>query len=96
MCIRDREDGVAELADQVDEIDEDLGTLEEDYYGLGDDCGCHAHGDEDEAVFEAVSYTHLDVYKRQTGKAAVPESLRKGCQGEKQKNEKRAGSGMAV
>ena len=52
LSMEELEDGVAELADQVDEIDEDLGTLEEDYYGLGDDCGCHAHGDEDEAVFE--------------------------------------------
>ena len=35
----DLENDVDTLAAQVDEIDEDLGTLEEDYYDL-DDCDC--------------------------------------------------------
>ena len=42
-------------ASRVDEIDEDLGDLEEEFYGLDDDddCGCgHCHHDEDEAEFE--------------------------------------------
>ena len=40
-----------ELAAQVDEIDEDLGNLEEDYYGDGCGCGCdECDGDDCEAV----------------------------------------------
>lgn len=52
VSVEELEDGFAELGEQVDEIDEDLGTLEEDYYGLNDEdeCGCgHCHhGDEDD------------------------------------------------
>ena len=46
VSVEELEDGFAELGEQVDEIDEDLGTLEEDYYGLNDEdeCGC---GDDD-------------------------------------------------
>lgn len=51
---------IVELLDDlcvtVDEIDEDLGDLEEEYYGLDDDecgCGCGHHHDEfDDAEFE--------------------------------------------
>ena len=39
-----REDDVEELSAQVDEIDDDLGTVEEDLYG-DDECDCD---DEDE------------------------------------------------
>ena len=45
----DLENDVDTLAAQVDEIDEDLGTLEEDYYDLDDcDCGCDCDCDDDD------------------------------------------------
>ena len=62
LTISDMEDGFAEVCEQVDAIDEDLGSLEEDYYGE-DGCSCEDDADFDEE--EPVSYTHLDVYKRQ-------------------------------
>lgn len=38
------EDEVAGVAEQLDEVDEDLGALESEYYGLeDDDCGCGGH-----------------------------------------------------
>ncbi len=44
FSVVDMEDGYAELSEQVDEIDEDLNTLEEEYYGElddeDDDCCC--------------------------------------------------------
>ena len=55
LSMEELEDGFAELGEQVDEIDEDLGTLEEDYYDLDGECGCHCHDDEDDfddAMFE--------------------------------------------
>lgn len=58
LSMEEMEDAYAELSEQVDEIDEDLGTLEEEYYDLDDDCGCHCHDDDDDdemfedAVFE--------------------------------------------
>ena len=59
LTVTDLEDDVAELSDGLDEIDEDLGALEEEFYGdeCDDECGCDCGC--------AVSYTHLDVYKRQ-------------------------------
>ena len=33
-------DALSELAAQVDEIDEDLGNVEQDFYGDDCDCGC--------------------------------------------------------
>ena len=48
VSVEEMEDEYGELAEQVDEIDHDLGALEEDFYGLeGEDegcgCGCHHH-----------------------------------------------------
>ena len=44
VSVEDLEDYTAELTEQVDAIDEDLGSLEEDFYDLDDedgcDCGC--------------------------------------------------------
>lgn len=39
LAIEDLEDDVFELNELADEIDEDLGAVEEEIYG-GDDCGC--------------------------------------------------------
>lgn len=50
LSMEELEDGFAELGEQVDEIDEDLGTLEEDFYEL-DDCCC-GHDDFEESEFE--------------------------------------------
>ena len=38
LTVEDLDDGFTELSAQVDEIDEDLGSLEEDCYG--EECGC--------------------------------------------------------
>ena len=48
VSVEEMEDEYGELAEQGDEIDHDLGALEEDFYGLeGEDegcgCGCHHH-----------------------------------------------------
>lgn len=52
VSVEELEEEYSELADQVDEIDHDLGDVEEEVYGLGDDdddeedgcgCGCHHH-----------------------------------------------------
>ncbi|MBC8569365.1 CD1247 N-terminal domain-containing protein [Zongyangia hominis] len=49
LTISDMEDGFAEVCEQVDAIDEDLGTLEEDFYGEEEcDCGCEDEDDFDE------------------------------------------------
>ena len=49
-AITDLEDDVAELSDGLDEIDEDLGALEEEFYGdeCDDECGCGCGCEEDE------------------------------------------------
>ena len=47
LTISDMEDGFAEVCEQVDAIDEDLGSLEEDYYGE-DGCSCEDDDDFDE------------------------------------------------
>lgn len=56
LSMEEMEDVYGELAGQVDEIDEDLGALEEDFYELDDEecgCGCHSHCDcEDEDEFD--------------------------------------------
>ncbi len=57
VSVEELEDEYAELGQQVDEIDEDLGSLESEYYGLEDDeccgCGCgHHHHDDDDMTFE--------------------------------------------
>lgn len=48
LSVEELEDGFAELGEQVDEIDEDLGNVEEDFYGLEGGCSCHHHGDIDD------------------------------------------------
>ncbi len=54
--VADLEDYTAELTEQVDEIDEDLNTLENDYYEEWDDddecCGCCGDGDGDEEFYD--------------------------------------------
>ncbi len=54
VSVEEMEDEYADLADQVDEIDHDLGSLEEEFYGADsdeDECGCgggcHHHHHED-------------------------------------------------
>ncbi len=55
VSVEELEDGFDLLSEQVDEIDEDLGNVEEDFYGLDDECGCgHHHGDFDDE-FEATA-----------------------------------------
>lgn len=54
LTIEDLDDGLAEVCEQMDEIDEDLGTLEEEYYSsldedLDDDDFCL---DDDDAIYE--------------------------------------------
>ncbi|HIY09373.1 MAG TPA: hypothetical protein H9680_08550 [Firmicutes bacterium] len=46
LTVEDLDDGFTELSAQVDEIDEDLGSLEEDCYG--EECGCDDEDEEDE------------------------------------------------
>ena len=46
FSVADLEDGLAEVCDQVDLIDEDLETLEEDYYGDEDECDCDCDCDD--------------------------------------------------
>ena len=58
LSVEELEDGFDLLSQQVDEIDEDLGAVEEDFYGLEeeDDCCCghhhHYHDDFEDAEFE--------------------------------------------
>lgn len=55
VSVEELEDGFDLLSDQVDEIDEDLGNVEEDFYGLEDEdgCGCGCgHHHHDDAEFE--------------------------------------------
>lgn len=42
------EEGYQDMADQLDEVDADLGDLEEEYYGGGCDCDCDCDDDDDE------------------------------------------------
>lgn len=59
-AIEELEDGFSDLGEVLDEIDEDLGNLEADYYGddedEDDECGCegchHHHHHDDETEFE--------------------------------------------
>lgn len=70
VSVEEMEDGYDELCEQVDEIDQDLGSLEEEFYGMelgdeDDECGCgHHHGGGEgcgcghhhghDAIFEAI------------------------------------------
>lgn len=54
LSVQELEDAYEDLAEQLDEVDEDLGTLEEEFYGEDEDeegcCGCC--GDDDECYYE--------------------------------------------
>lgn len=51
LTVSDLEDNVAELSAQVDEIDDDLGSVEEELYG--DDCCCDDEDyDDDDTLYE--------------------------------------------
>lgn len=52
VSVEELEDGFDMLSEQVDEIDEDLGNVEEDFYGEDDDCGCGCGHHDDDAEFE--------------------------------------------
>lgn len=54
LSVEDLEDGTAELCEQVDTIDEDLSSLEDDFYGDDEDeCHCHDEDeDDDEDYYE--------------------------------------------
>ena len=54
LSVVDLEDGMSEVCDQIDAVDEDLGNLEEDFYGE-DECGCGCEEeDDDEDYYEVV------------------------------------------
>ncbi len=53
MSVVDLEDGMSEVCDQIDAVDEDLGNLEEDFYGEEDECGCEDE-DDDEDYYEVI------------------------------------------
>ena len=48
MSLADLEDGYSDMADQLDAVDEDLGSLEDDFYGDDED----DEDDEDTCYFE--------------------------------------------
>lgn len=56
--VSELEEGYQDMADQLDEVDADLGDLEEEFYGCGCedddecDCGCDCCGDEDDFDFD--------------------------------------------
>lgn len=52
-AVTDLEESHTELCNQVDEIDEDLGDLEEEFYGE-DECDCDGEEDEDEPLYSVV------------------------------------------
>lgn len=55
LSLADLESDYIELSGQVDEIDEDLGMLEEDYYDIDEDdccCDCDDDDDYDDEIYE--------------------------------------------
>ena len=56
--VSELEEGCQGMDDQLDEVDADLGDLEEEFYGCGCedddecDCGCDCCGDEDDFDFD--------------------------------------------
>ena len=65
VSVEELEGGFQELSDQVDEIDQDLGNVEEDFYELDGGCSCHHHHGEmddlDGAEFEVTCPSCGDV-----------------------------------
>lgn len=65
VSVEELEGGFQELSDQVDEIDQDLGNVEEDFYELDGSCSCHHHHGEmddlDGAEFEVTCPSCGDV-----------------------------------
>ncbi len=53
LSVVDLEDSVSEVCDQIDAVDEDLGNLEEDFYGE-DECGCGCEDEEDDEDYYEV------------------------------------------
>ena len=51
ISVEELEDGFDLLSEQVDEIDEDLGNVEEDFYELDGGCSCHHHHHHADEVF---------------------------------------------
>lgn len=47
LTVLDIEDEAATLRDYIEEIDEDLGAVEEDFYCVDDDCDCDCDYDDD-------------------------------------------------
>lgn len=57
MSVEDLETVCDDIQGQVDEIDEDLGTLEEDFYGdEDDDCCCGCDDDDDDCDCDDLTY----------------------------------------
>lgn len=55
LSVVDLEDGMSEVCDQIDAVDEDLANLEEDFYGEDEcDCGCEDDEDDDEDYYEVI------------------------------------------
>ena len=55
LTVEDVEDGMAELCEQIDAIDEDLSSVEEDLYDDEDDdcdCGCCDDDEDDDDYYE--------------------------------------------
>ncbi len=48
LSVQDLEDETATLNEYIEEIDEDLGALEEDFYECDDDCDCDCCCDDDD------------------------------------------------
>lgn len=49
------EDEIQDMADQLDAVDEDLGSLEDEYYEEEDDCDCEDDDCEDEDCYYEVT-----------------------------------------
>lgn len=56
LSVSDLEEGYRDMADQLDAVDEDLGSLEDDVYGCDDedddDCCCCDDEDDDDCYYE--------------------------------------------
>lgn len=58
MTLAEVQENCEDMADQLDTVDEDLGNLEEDFYGDDDDCCCGCgDDDEDECYYEVTCPT---------------------------------------